>query len=56
MIKMPKMQKIPNLFLFVGKDHQLVYFTMLSSKGWCTSPTFVDYVNQHPLIQHPLKT
>jgi hypothetical protein len=30
MIKMPKMQKIPNLFLFIGRDHQLVYFTMLS--------------------------
>ncbi len=27
---MPKMQKIPNLVLFVGRDHQLVYFTMLS--------------------------
>jgi hypothetical protein len=30
MIKMPKMQKIPNLRLFVSRDHQLVYFTMLS--------------------------
>jgi hypothetical protein len=30
MIKMLKMQKIPNLFLFVGRDHQWVYFTMLS--------------------------
>jgi hypothetical protein len=27
---MPKMQKIPNLLLLVGKDHQSVYFTMLS--------------------------
>ncbi len=26
--KMPKMQKIPNLFLLVGRDHQLIYFTM----------------------------
>jgi hypothetical protein len=25
-----KMQKIPNLFLLVGRDDQLVYFTMLS--------------------------
>jgi hypothetical protein len=24
------MQKIPNLFLLVGRDDQLVYFTMLS--------------------------
>jgi hypothetical protein len=30
MTKMPKMQKIPNLLLFVGRDHQLVYFIMLS--------------------------
>jgi hypothetical protein len=30
MIKMSKMQKILNLLLFVGRDHQLVYFTMLS--------------------------
>ncbi len=31
MTKMPKMQKIPNLLLLVGKDDQLVYFTMFSS-------------------------
>ncbi len=30
MTKMPKMQKIPNLLLLIGRDHQLVYFTMLS--------------------------
>jgi hypothetical protein len=30
MTKMLKMQKIPNLFLLVGRDDQLVYFTMLS--------------------------
>ncbi len=30
MTKMPKMQKIPNLLLFVGKYHQLVYFIMFS--------------------------
>jgi hypothetical protein len=30
MIKMLKMQKIPNLFSFIGRDHQWVYFTMLS--------------------------
>jgi hypothetical protein len=30
MTKMPKMQKIPNLLLLVSKDHQLIYFTMLS--------------------------
>jgi len=30
MIGMPKMQKIPHLRLFVSRDHQLVYFTMLS--------------------------
>jgi len=30
MIEMLKMQKNQNLFLFVGRDHQLVYFTMLS--------------------------
>jgi len=30
MTKMPKMQKIPNLFLLVGRDHQFIYFTMLS--------------------------
>jgi hypothetical protein len=28
--KLSKMQKIPNLLLLVGRDHQLVYFTMLS--------------------------
>jgi hypothetical protein len=30
MIEMLKMQNNQNLFLFVGRDHQLVYFTMLS--------------------------
>jgi hypothetical protein len=30
MIKMLNIQKIPNLFLFVGRDHQWIYFTMLS--------------------------
>jgi hypothetical protein len=29
---MPKMQKIPNLLLLISRDHQLVYFTMLSPK------------------------
>jgi hypothetical protein len=28
--KMLKMKKIPNLLLLVGRDHQLVYFTMFS--------------------------
>jgi hypothetical protein len=30
MIKMLKMQKIPNLFFLVYKDDQLAYFTMLT--------------------------
>jgi hypothetical protein len=30
---MLKMQKIPNLLLLVGRDHQLVYFIMLSPQG-----------------------
>jgi hypothetical protein len=30
MIEVLKMQKNQNLLLFVGRDHQLVYFTMLS--------------------------
>jgi len=33
MTKMPEMQKIPNLLLLVNRDHQLVYFTMLSPCG-----------------------
>jgi hypothetical protein len=34
--KMLKMQKIPNLLLFVSRDHQLVYFTMLSPYKECS--------------------
>jgi len=26
---MPKMKKNPNLFLFIGRDHQMVYLAML---------------------------
>jgi hypothetical protein len=29
MTKMPKMQKIPNLLLLVGRDDQLAYFILL---------------------------
>jgi hypothetical protein len=36
-IKMLKMQKIPNLLLLVGRDDQLVYFTMLTPH--CTRDT-----------------
>jgi hypothetical protein len=46
MIKMPKIQKIPNLLLFVKSDCQLVYFTMLS-------PNFkkvVGFMKQHEAL------
>jgi hypothetical protein len=42
MTKMPKMQKIPNLLLFVSRDHQLVYFTMFSPYIKC-SLTFFEH-------------
>ncbi len=29
MTKMPKMKKIPNLFLLIGRDDQLTYFILL---------------------------
>jgi len=46
MTKMPKIQKIPNLLLFVNSDRQLVYFTMLS-------PNFkkvVGFMKQHEAL------
>jgi hypothetical protein len=33
MIKMPKMQKIPNLFLLVSRDDQLKYFQAILDQG-----------------------
>jgi hypothetical protein len=38
MTKVPKMQKIPNPLLIVGRDDQVAYFTMLTpiikQQGW----------------------
>jgi hypothetical protein len=48
---MPKMQKIPNILLLVGRDHQLVYFTMLSPKNEMQNLTKFTHFEKFIFIQ-----
>jgi hypothetical protein len=41
MTKMPKMKKNPNLLLFIGRDHQMVYLAMLSPINNSQKSTFL---------------
>jgi len=42
------MQKIPNLLLLVGRDHQLVYFPMFSPQG---VSSLVKMTNLDPMLE-----
>jgi hypothetical protein len=49
---MPKMQKIPNLLLFVSRDHQLIYFTMFSPYKKCSPTPFEHSVHTKLLVEN----